>query len=233
MTDASLSGPSLRPPQGEPVRRLVVLLHGYGADGNDLIGLAPALAPALPGTAFHSPHAPLPCEMSPFGRQWFSLAAYDPDMLRRSPETFGPVYARMAAGAQAVAPVLDAYLDGLLAHYGLEDSQLALVGFSQGTMMALHVALRRARPCAGVVGFSGALLGDGDLAAATVSRPPVLLVHGLADEVVPPEAMGSTESALRTAGIEVAAHGRPGLPHGIDDDGLALARDFLVQRLAG
>lgn len=227
MPDASLYGPSVRPANGQPARRLVVLLHGYGADGNDLIGLAPAFAATLPDAAFHSPNAPEPCEMSPLGRQWFSLSAYDPDMMRRRPETMGPVYQTMMQGARAAAPALDAYLDGLLAHYGLGDEKLILVGFSQGTMMALHVALRRPQPCAAVIGYSGALLGDAALAGEVTARPPVLLVHGLADEVVPPEAMGLTESALRGVGVCVEAHGRPGLPHGIDDEGIVLARNFL------
>ncbi|SOD89895.1 alpha/beta hydrolase [Caenispirillum bisanense] len=229
MPNASLTGPSARPADGAPPRRLVVLLHGYGADGNDLIGLAPVLARTMPDAAFHSPHAPFPCEMAPYGRQWFSLSAYDPDMLRRRPETMGPVYARMMEGAAAAAPTLDAYLEGLLEHYGLSDDRLVLVGFSQGTMMALHVALRRAAPCAAVVGFSGALLADESLAGAVTARPPVLLVHGLADEVVPPEAMGLTESALRGVGVTVESHGRPGLPHGIDEEGIALAGAFIAR----
>lgn len=232
MPDASLHGPSARPAAGGAPKRLVVLLHGYGADGNDLIGLAPALAATMPDAAFHSPNAPQPCEMSPFGRQWFSLAAYDPEMMRRRPETMGPALRAMHEGAEAAAPVLNAYLDGLLEHYGLGDDRLVLVGFSQGTMMALHVALRRPKPCAAVVGYSGALLGSDVLPDAVRARPPVLLVHGLADEVVPPEAMHVAESALRGLGVPVESHGRPGLPHGIDDQGLALARTFIARHAA-
>jgi len=120
---------------GRKARALVVFLHGLGADGNDLISLAPLLESVLPDTAFASPHAPFPCDMAPLGRQWFSLQDRDPDVL--------------LAGVQAAAPLLNAFLDQELKAHGLSDERLALVGFSQGTMIALHVALRRPRPCAG------------------------------------------------------------------------------------
>lgn len=161
MTVATLSGPSRAPSNGAAPRRLVIFLHGYGADGNDLIGLAPFFAQAMPDAAFHSPHAPQPCEMAPMGRQWFSLQAYDPDMLRRNPETLKPALERMFQGARDAAPALNDYIDRLLEQYGLTSDKLVIAGFSQGTMMALHVGLRRApnRAPAAIVGYSGALLG--------------------------------------------------------------------------
>lgn len=213
----TLDGPGFGPAAGGRARSLVVLLHGLGADGNDLIDLAPLWAESLPTTAFVAPHAPFPCDMAPFGRQWFSLQDRDPHRIR--------------SGVAAAAPILDAFLDATLESHGLDDSALALVGFSQGTMMSLFVAPRRTRAIAGVVGFSGALIGGEDLAQEVRARPPVLLVHGDADPVVPFAAMGAARSALAAAGIEVAAERRPGLAHAIDPHGLGLAGDFLARRL--
>lgn len=213
-----LDGPS-RSPRTGPVRQVVALLHGVGADGSDLIDLAPMLAPALPGTAFHAPDAPFPCDMAPYGRQWFSL-------LDRRP-------AAMLAGIQASAPLLDAWLDAVLARHGLGPERLALLGFSQGCMMALHVGPRRAIAPAAVVGISGALLGGERLAQEIRSRPRVLLVHGDADEVVPFGALAQAEAGLRAAGLSVTAVARPGLGHGIDPEGLDAAAQFLAGAFAG
>lgn len=198
-------------------RALVVFLHGLGADGNDLISLAPLLESVLPETAFVSPHAPYPCDMAPMGRQWFSLQERDPDVLM--------------AGVRSAEPLLNAFLDQELKAHGLSDDRLALVGFSQGTMTALHTALRRPRACAVVVGFSGALLKPEVLGEEIASRPPVLLVHGEADEVVPFAALPVAEKAMELNGIPVAAYARPGLGHGIDNEGLQLAALALVQHL--
>ncbi len=210
-----LEGPRHGP--DEKAGALVVFLHGLGADGNDLISLAPLLEPLLPGTAFVSPHAPFPCDMAPMGRQWFSLQDRDPDVL--------------LAGVRAVAPSLNAFLDAELERHGLSDDRLALVGFSQGTMTALHTLLRRPKACALIVGFSGALLKPEVLGEEIVSRPPVLLVHGDADPVVPFAALAAAEQALDLNGVPVAAYPRPGLQHGIDQEGLQLCAAALMQHL--
>ncbi|GBD44494.1 Carboxylesterase 2 [bacterium HR40] len=212
-----LSGPSWLPRNGRSPQRLVVLLHGLGADGNDLIGLAPALARFLPDAAFHAPDAPFPCDFAPFGRQWFSLRAIDPAELA------------VAAwqGVERAAPFLHEYLDHLLARYRLPASCLGLVGFSQGTMMALHVAPRRDPGPAAVVGFSGALVAPERLAGELRSRPPVLLVHGDADEVVPLDYLFAAVHGLAAAGIPVQWLVRPGLGHAIDAVGLEAAGRFL------
>lgn len=203
-----LDGPRLPPRSGGPARQLVVLLHGVGADGADLIGLAPVLAEALPDAAFVAPDAPFPCDMAPFGRQWFSLQD-------RSP-------ARLTAGVRAVEPAVQAFLDAELSRLGLPASAMALAGFSQGAMTALHAALRRANPPAAILAYSGALLAPESLPdELAVPAPPVLLVHGESDSVVPAAASRMAESVLRGVGIPVESLYIPGLEHGIDEAGLA------------
>lgn len=230
-----LTGPRVPPRGGAAPRQLVVLLHGYGANGDDLIALAPYFQQRLPQAAFIAPHAPQPVPGMPpgmDGRQWFALDAYDPQQLRRDPQRAGGVFAAMAAGAERAAPAIHALLDAELARYGLVDADLALVGFSQGTMMALQVGLRRQAPAACILGFSGALVGGGEGAADTwTARPPVMLVHGDADEVVPVEAMFEAGQALAAGGVGVLWHVCRGAPHTIDQEGAALGAAFLAQHL--
>ncbi|HTP82142.1 MAG TPA: dienelactone hydrolase family protein [Alphaproteobacteria bacterium] len=214
----ALDGPRFGPAAGGKPGRLVLLLHGVGADGHDLIGLAPYFAQGLPDAVFVSPHGPFPCDMAPMGRQWFSLQDRTPAVL--------------FAGIQASAPILDAFIDAELQRYGLTDDRLALVGFSQGTMMSLYVAPRRAKPIAGVVGYSGALAGPERLPGDVKSKPPILLIHGDADPVVPFAAMAAAAQGLRAAGIQVETLRRPGLPHSIDEEGIAAGVKFLGRVLA-
>ncbi|MFV1851219.1 MAG: alpha/beta hydrolase [Thalassospira sp.] len=230
-SDTLLSGPMLAAASGT-TKSVVILLHGYGADGNDLIGLAPHLARALPDTTFYSPNAPLPCEMSPFGRQWFSLAEYDPEFLRRAPETMSGALAAMAEGANKNASFIHDFIDHVMESHGISEDKIALVGFSQGTMMSLQTAPRRSKQLAGVVGFSGALLGEAAFAAELKSRPPVALVHGTADPVVPIEASRLAKGTLEANGIDVSLTERPNLQHGIDEEGLGIAITFLGKHLA-
>jgi phospholipase/carboxylesterase len=203
-------------------RSVVVFVHGYGADGSDLLGLAGPLAPYLPGAAFYSPDAPERCTNNPMGYQWFPIPWLD-----------GSTEAAAQAGMAAAVADLDAFLDRVLEDEGLEPAALALVGFSQGTMMSLHVAPRRPAPVAGVVGFSGRLLAPERLAHEAVSKPPVLLVHGDADEMVPVADLGRATAALRAAGFEAQGHVCRGLGHGIDNEGLSLALQFLRTHLPG
>ncbi len=212
-----LTGPTLGPAAGGKPSALVILLHGLGADGNDLIGLAPYWAEALRHVRFIAPHAPFPCDMAPYGRQWFSLQDRAPGMI--------------LAGVEAAAPILDAFIDAELSAYGLGDERVALVGFSQGTMMSLFVAPRRARPLAAVLGYSGALVGAERILSDTRSRPPVMLVHGDADPVVPFQAMAAAQSALSAAGFSVVAERRPGLGHSIDEIGVNKGAAFLARHL--
>ena len=209
-----LDGPSLAPASGGAPEQLAILLHGVGADGNDLLGLAPRFQGALPGALFLSPHAPFSFDMAPFGYQWFSIGDFSPE-------------ARLA-GVQAAAPILDAFIDARLAEHGLGEDRLVLIGFSQGTMMALHVGLRRQRPLAGIVGYSGMLAGAEALAGEVRSRPPVLLVHGDADPVIPVHALPAALAGLEAAGIQLESHVCPGLGHGIDAEGVRLGVAFVA-----
>jgi len=208
-----LTGPARKPLSGGAAKQLVIVLHGWGADGHNLIDLADMLAPALPDAYFIAPNAPHVCEVNPYGYQWFSLNDRNP--------------AHMLEGARSAAQVLDRFIDEQLSALSLDNSKLALVGFSQGTMTALHVALRRKPAMAAVVGFSGALIGGEVLAQEMVARPPICLIHGQGDDVVPFAAMGAAEQALKAHSYAIVTHARPQLGHSIDMEGLKIAENFL------
>ncbi len=208
-----LAGPAFGPVSGGAPEWLFVLLHGLGADGHDLIGLAPHLAEILPGARFVSPDGPEPCDMAPFGRQWFSLQDRDIGVLHMALE-------RARAD-------LDPFVDAELARFALPPERLVLGGFSQGAMTALHVGLRRRPGPAAILAFSGMLVGRNRLADEIESHPPVLIVHGTDDEIMPVARAAEAEAALTAEGIDVQAHVLEGLGHGIDERALALARRFL------
>ena len=213
-----LDGPRLAPKHGAP-RQLVVLLHGYGADGNDLIGLSKHWQELLPEAAFASPHAPERCTMSGAGYQWFPLARLDPH------ET--------ARGVESAAPALSSFLDAELARYGLGPERLALVGFSQGTMMALHVGLRLPQLPAAIVGFSGLLVAPERLPSFPGGGPKLFLAHGDADQVIPPAALFVSAGALGRTGLTVQWHLTPGMGHGISPDSLEISGWILRNAFAG
>ena len=205
-------------PQGS-AKRLVVFLHGYGADGADLLGLADPLGPHLPDTAFVAPNAPERCIGNPYGYQWFPIPWID-----------GSSQEESDAGMQAAAGDLNAYLDAVMDEEGVDAANTILVGFSQGTMMSLHVAPRRDVSFAGVVGFSGRLLTPETLVDEVRQKPPILLIHGDADEVVPVSSLPDAGNALTAAGFEVFAHISKGTGHGIAPDGLQVALAFIRDR---
>ncbi len=211
-----VNGASLQPRSGGAPRQIVLLLHGYGSSGDDLIALSPHWQDALPDALFLAPHAPQRCGMMGAGYQWWGLTGFAP--------------AALAQGAASAAPAIDAFIDRKLSQYGLTEADLALVGFSQGTMMALHVGLRRPRTVAAIVGYSGMLTATVDVAKDSV-RPPVLLVHGAADLVVPVAALHMAEDELKRLGVTVTTHVSPGVPHSVDPVGLRLGREFLGKAL--
>jgi len=215
MPPRPLSGPRLPPARG-PASHLVVLVHGYGADGNDLISLAGHWQNLLPTVEFVAPNAPDRVPGAPSGFQWFGLTRMDPQEL--------------AKGVAAAGPSLDAFLDQELARLHLTADRLALVGFSQGTMLSLHVGLNRAEKPAALVGYSGLLAAP---PPAEIAGPPIFLAHGSADTVIPAGAMFAAATELGVAGAAVQWHLAPGMGHGIDPEGLQIAGQFLAQAFKG
>lgn len=212
-----LDGPRMPPARGGKPDSLVIFLHGYGSNGADLISLAPYWAQALPGTAFVSPNAIDSVPMAPEGFQWFPITNLDPHLMEQ--------------GARAAAQSVDRFIDRELERYGLAPDRLALVGFSQGTMMALQVGLRRERQIAAILGFSGVLVGARSLKEQMRSKPPVLLVHGDRDPTIPVPALFDSAEALAAAGHGAQWHISYGVPHSIGPDGLELGGEFLAMCL--
>lgn len=202
-------------------RSIVVFVHGYGADGADLLGLADVLAPHLPDTIFYAPDAPQACTGNPFGYQWFPIPWLD-----------GSTEAAAAAGLAVASDMLNAFLDACLAEADLTDADLALVGFSQGAMISLHVAPRRDRAIAAVVAISGRLLEPDALAGAVRVKPPVLLIHGDEDAVVPFVSMKAAGDVLVANGFDTFGHVMRGTGHGIANDGLEAALGFLISNFS-
>jgi phospholipase/carboxylesterase len=211
-----VNGSSLQPSSGGAPKHIVLLLHGYGSNGADMISLAPHWQQALPDALFLAPNAPQRCGMG-FGYQWWGLTGYTPQAL--------------AAGANGAAPAINGFLDRKLTQYGLTEKDLAIVGFSQGTMMALHIGLRRPRRLAAIVGYSGMLTGASELAHHSITKPPVLLVHGSSDPIVPVAALHSAKSQLQRLGINVTAHVAQGLGHSVNPAGLQMGSEFVANAL--
>jgi phospholipase/carboxylesterase len=212
-----IDGPRMPPARGGKPDSLVIFLHGYGSNGADLISLAPYWAEALPGTAFVSPNAIDAVPMAPGGYQWFPISNLDPHLMEQ--------------GAKAAAQSVDRFIDRELDKYELTPDRLALVGFSQGTMMALHVGLRREKQIGAILGFSGVLVGRHTLKEQMRSKPPVLLIHGDRDPTIPIPAMFDSAEALAEAGHGAQWHVSYGTPHSIGPDGLELGGEFLAMYL--
>lgn len=214
MTDLpQLDGPAVPPASGGRPRQLVVLIHGYGSNGDDLIGLVPHWRAALPDALFVSPNAPERLPGMANGYQWWALQTLS--------------LAERAAGARRAGPILDAFIDQQLERHGLTEADLALVGFSQGTMMALHTAPRRERQVAGVLGYSGMITDEAALVADVKTKPPVLLVHGDLDPVLPFAAFHHAKGVLERLAFDLETHVSRNLGHSIDADGVRLGGEFL------
>ena len=201
---------------GSP-KQIVLLLHGYGSSGADLITLAPHWQRDLPGALFLAPNAPRRLSNLSSGYQWWPLSAFTPQAL--------------ASGAASAAPAIEAFIERKLQQYGLTEANLAVVGFSQGAMMALHVGLRRPRQIAAIVGYSGMMTGGHELAHLPITRPPVLLVHGSADPVVPVAALHAAKTQLERLGVDVTTHISTGVAHSVDPVGLRMGGEFVVRAL--
>lgn len=211
-----LDGPFIAPKSGK-AKQLVIFLHGYGANGNDLISIGEEWAADLPDAAFVSPNAPEVCEAWSAGYQWFPIRAISPEAMERDKY------------ASIVAPVLSHYIDQQLTKWGVEDSGLGVAGFSQGAMMAMYTMPRRKKPCAAVIGYSGMLLDAQGLKGPDIVKMPVLAIHGDADEIVPPDNLARIDSGFSAAGFEIETAMRPALGHGIDHFGLTRGLQFVQE----
>ena len=208
-----LSGPEYGPLSGSKVEQLIIMCHGLGADGNDLIGLAPYFSRVLPNAKFVSPNAPFECDMAPSGFQWFSL-------IDRSEES-------TLEGARIAQPIINNFIDQQLEEYSLTEKDLALIGFSQGTMISIFSAPRRNKQIAGIIGYSGRLVGPHVLAKEINCKPPIVMINGDRDELVPHEAQINAIEKLIDVGIVAEGHIIEGLGHSIDEQGLTIGQDFL------
>ena len=211
----TLNGPCVPPASGHPPKQLVIFCHGVGSDGQDLIDLSPYFAKVLPDAQFISPNGPEAFDMGPPGYQWFSLN--------------NPNFESRLYGTQAAAPVLDAFIDQQMVVFNLEAKDVALVGFSQGSMMALHVGVRRQQQLAGILAYSGAVIAPELLAGELKSQPPVLMVHGTVDDVVPVASLYEGISALQASGVQARGEVVPDLGHSLNDKCIMEGMDFLAE----
>ena len=219
MTDIpDLTGPEAEAVSGGPAKQLIIFVHGYGADGSDLFSLGQYFKTVTPEAALCAPNAPYRCEGSPFGYQWYDVLMQDPSERLRA--------------IRSTAAIFDNFVDQQLDRRGLSDDKLVLIGFSQGTMMSLFAAPRRERSIAGIIGYSGRMEAPELLKEEIQSRPPVVMVHGDSDELLAVSEMETAAAYLRDNGVEVATHVRPGLGHGIDEQGIHLGLKF-VGRVLG
>lgn len=207
---------TLRRDSTAPAQWLVVFLHGYGSSGADLMAFADYWQASMPEVAFVAPDAPTPAKDGGF--QWVNKRpGHDP---------------KLYDDAVAAQPAIDAFIADELARLGLDASRLALVGFSQGTLTALHIGLRQPVPPAAVLGFAGGLVGREYLAADITSRPPVMLVNGELDELAPIYGMHVSVKALAEAGVVAAGQAIPGLAHAVDANALVIGARFLLSAFA-
>jgi len=213
-----LNGPEAQPSSTSKPEQLIILVHGYGADGNDLFSLGHYFGQIAPGAAIIAPNAPYRCQGSPFGFQWYDVWLQDP--------------AERLAAIRSTASIFDNFIDQQLDRWGLSGDKLILIGFSQGTMMSLFTGPRREVSLAGIVGYSGRMEAPDLLKTEIRSKPPVLLVHGDSDELLAVSEMETAAKTLQENGIPVTTHVRPGLGHGIDEEGIRIGVEFVAKALS-
>ena len=211
-----LSGPSIEPLDNNKPEQLIIFCHGYGADGNDLIGLANYFQNILPKAFFISPNAPEKCPLNPLGYQWFDFQSNDPAL----------IWSKILEAANT----LNSFIDEQLEKFNLLDKDLALIGFSQGTMMSLHVGLRRSETMRAIVGFSGKLVGPEMLEKDLISKPPIYLIHGEQDPMVPYQDTLDAAKVLKSKNIDIQTHISSNTQHSIAEDGLKIAVDFISSK---
>lgn len=217
ITSSSLEYKIIKPKDGHKPQNLVFLLHGIGANKDDLLPLGHEWSNTLPHTAFISPDAPFPYDMAPVGFQWFSIQNREPRII--------------LSEIKNTAVILNRFIDEMCQKLSIAPGHFALAGFSQGAMMALHVGPRRKSSCAAILSYSGMIIEGDELKTEAVCKPPVLVMHGTEDQVVLPVHFDETVSILEKAGIQVEKHLRRGLGHGIDDKGVELGHKFLERHL--
>jgi len=206
-----------QPKSGKKAKSLVILLHGLGADADDLYGIIPEFDKHLPDTHFISVNAPYPCDMMPFGRQWFSMTTWTESAILE--------------GLKTVEPILNNYIEEQKSRFSIEDKDIALLGFSQGSILSIHTALRRKTTLAGVLAYSGMIIAPQTLKTELQSKTPICMVHGTFDFVVPFAQFNSSVEALETYHIPHEAHPINGLAHGIDPQGINIGVNFLKKQL--
>ena len=226
----TLNGPIFKASSHSKIENAVVMLHGYGADGNDLIQLAPIFSNDLPNTIFLSPNAP-DITSHGVGRQWFNIDFYSPELIRNNKQELISLLSRMHNGAQNSSLLIEDFIETIKINYNLDNKDIVLMGFSQGTMMAMNTGLTLTNPLAGIVGFSGALMGENEIIKKITHPPPVVLIHGNDDDLIPPEATIHMQAVLSKNNIKVNHHILSNVGHNINEEGISIAKKFLIKNL--
>tara|TARA_B100001094_G_C17995269_1_gene702340 strand:- start:13 stop:723 length:711 start_codon:yes stop_codon:yes gene_type:complete len=226
--ERELTGPYSKPTSGGIAKNAVIMLHGYGSDGNDLIQLAPYFAKEMPNTAFFSPHAP-DLTLHGIGRQWFNIDNYRPEIINDDKSEVLELLSNMHEGAKRSSSLLKIYLNTIKLEHNLDYRNIAIMGFSQGTMMAVNVGLTHDEMIGGIVGFSGALIGQNEIVKNIQSPPPIVLIHGKEDDLVPAKASSHMYETLKEINVDINLHLIDNLGHNINEEGLLIARRFLIK----
>jgi len=222
----TIDGPCFGPSSGKKAKSAIIFLHGYGSDGNDLIQLAPNFSNFFPDTAFYSPNGPYQ-SINGIGREWFSLNNYDPSMIKHKKYEMNEILSTMYQGAKESGEILNTYINGIVSKLNISYNSLALIGFSQGTMMALHVGLRQSDRLAAILAYSGIILGESDIKETCKSKPPIMMIHGSQDQLIPVEALHHATNILKNNNIIHESHIINELGHGINDEAIKVGIDFL------